>query len=275
MDCTVGDEALARIGALYAIEDEIRGKPADLRLSICQSRAKPLLAELRRWMEKAQRSLSSKSETAGAIRYALSRWRALTRYTEEGLLEIETAPQNGLCVLWHSDAKTFCSPVLTAEANVPPPCIASSARPSSTGSIRNSICALCSHASPIIPSPRSTNSCHGTWRRRSKATLPKLPKTHSSRVRLKTSGHLTTHSTPRQEGLGVSRRTLTLQNRALYEEGHLPVGADKCPIVLPCCSCRDKGSAGRKYEAGLEQGSQVEPKIAKYKSGSTSSRSYP
>lgn len=29
-------------------------------------------------MEKALRSLSSKSETAGAIRYALSRWRALT-----------------------------------------------------------------------------------------------------------------------------------------------------------------------------------------------------
>ena len=35
--------------------------------------------------------LSSKSETAGAIRYALSRWRALTRYTEDGLLEIDNS----------------------------------------------------------------------------------------------------------------------------------------------------------------------------------------
>jgi len=84
-------EALARIGALYAIEDEIRGKPADLRLSIRKSRARPLLDELRTWMEKALRSLSSKSETAGAIRYALSRWRALTRYTEDGLLEIDNS----------------------------------------------------------------------------------------------------------------------------------------------------------------------------------------
>jgi len=84
-------EALARIGALYAIEDEIRGRPADLRLSIRQSRARPLLDELRTWMEKALRSLSSKSETAGAIRYALSRWRALTRYTEDGLLEIDNS----------------------------------------------------------------------------------------------------------------------------------------------------------------------------------------
>jgi len=85
------NDALARIGALYAIEDEIRGKPVDLRLSIRQSRAKPLLDELRKWMEKALRSLSSKSETAAAIRYALSRWRALTRYTDDGLLEIDNS----------------------------------------------------------------------------------------------------------------------------------------------------------------------------------------
>jgi transposase len=84
-------EALARIGALYAIEDEVRGKPADLRLNIRQTRARPLLDDLRRWMEKVLRSLSSKSETAGAIRYALSRWRALTRYTEDGLLEIDNS----------------------------------------------------------------------------------------------------------------------------------------------------------------------------------------
>jgi hypothetical protein len=73
-------EALARIGTLYAIEEEIRGKPADIRLNTRQSRATPLLDELRTWMEKALRSLSSKSETAGANRYALSRWRALIRY---------------------------------------------------------------------------------------------------------------------------------------------------------------------------------------------------
>jgi transposase len=84
-------EALTRIGALYAIEEEIRGKPADHRLNIRQARSRPLLDELRRWMEKAQRGLSSKSETAGAIRYALSRWRALTRYIDDGMLEIDNS----------------------------------------------------------------------------------------------------------------------------------------------------------------------------------------
>jgi len=37
------------------------------------------------------RSLSPKSETAEAIRYALSRWRALTRYLDDGLIEIDNS----------------------------------------------------------------------------------------------------------------------------------------------------------------------------------------
>jgi transposase len=84
-------EALERIRDLYVIEDQIRGKPADLRLTIRQTRARPLLDDFRKWMEKTLCSLSSKSETAGAIRYALSRWRALTRYTEDGHLEIDNS----------------------------------------------------------------------------------------------------------------------------------------------------------------------------------------
>jgi len=82
-------EALARIGVLYGIEEEIRGKPADLRRTVRKARARPLLDDLRLWMEKMCRSLSAKSETAGAIRYAISHWRALTRYVDDGLLEID------------------------------------------------------------------------------------------------------------------------------------------------------------------------------------------
>jgi hypothetical protein len=85
-------EAIARIGALYGIEEEVRGKPIDARRSTRQARAKPLLESLRSWMEASLRSLSTKSETAGAIRYALSRWSALTRYIDDGLLEIDNNP---------------------------------------------------------------------------------------------------------------------------------------------------------------------------------------
>jgi transposase len=82
-------EAIARIGALYGIEEEIRGKPVDIRRSVRQDRTKPLLDDLRHWMEKTLTSLSTKSETSGAIRYALSRWRALTRFVDDGLLDID------------------------------------------------------------------------------------------------------------------------------------------------------------------------------------------
>src|ERR1035438_1360300 len=84
-------EALTRIGALYGIEEQVRGKPPELRLAIRQQQAKPLLDELRSWMEKALRSLSTKSEIAAAIRYSLSHWRALTRYVDGGLLEIDNS----------------------------------------------------------------------------------------------------------------------------------------------------------------------------------------
>jgi transposase len=84
-------EAISRISALYGIEEEVRGKPAELRREIRQARAKPLLDDLRSWMEKSLRPLSAKSETAGAIRYSLSHWRALTRYVDDGLLEIDNS----------------------------------------------------------------------------------------------------------------------------------------------------------------------------------------
>jgi len=93
-------EVLERIGALYKVEEEVRGKPIEIRLEARLSRSKPLLDELRSWLEKSLRTLSAKSDTAAAIRYALSRWRALTRYTDDGLLEIDnnTAERALRCV---------------------------------------------------------------------------------------------------------------------------------------------------------------------------------
>ena len=123
-------EAIARIGALYAIEEQIRGKPAELRRSIRQGRTKPLVDELHNWMEKALRSLSTKSETAGAIRYALSHWRALTRYLDNGQLEIDNnAAERALRAV--AIPQTFCpcrsgirnslslAPALRAESSLP------------------------------------------------------------------------------------------------------------------------------------------------------------
>src|SRR6266702_1191266 len=82
-------EALERIGALYAIEKEIRGRPPEERRQVRQMRSKPLLASLRQWFETTLPKLSRKSDTTVAIRYGLSRWDALLRYTNDGRLEID------------------------------------------------------------------------------------------------------------------------------------------------------------------------------------------
>ena len=87
----IAAEAVARIAQLYAIETEVRGKPADERREVRQSRARPLLGELQAWLEKTLASVSRKSEIAAAIRYALARWRALLRYLDDGSIEIDNS----------------------------------------------------------------------------------------------------------------------------------------------------------------------------------------
>src|SRR5215831_8369972 len=85
----IATEALDRIGRLYGIEAEIRGKPPDERRQIRQARAGPELEALHPWLHATVTTLSRKSELAVAIRYALSRWTALTRYRDDGRLEID------------------------------------------------------------------------------------------------------------------------------------------------------------------------------------------
>jgi hypothetical protein len=85
----VTSEAIERIATLYAIEKEIRGSTPEVRKTVRQARAKSLLDRMHTWLEATLAKLSPKSDTAAAIRYALSRWRALTRYVDDGQLEID------------------------------------------------------------------------------------------------------------------------------------------------------------------------------------------
>jgi transposase len=85
----VAAEAIERIAALYAVEKEIRGCPADQRRKVRDERARPLLDSLKQWLEGTLGKLSRKSDTAMAVRYALSRWDALLRYVDDGHIEID------------------------------------------------------------------------------------------------------------------------------------------------------------------------------------------
>ena len=82
-------EALERIAALFAIEAEIRGQQPESRLAIREKKSAPLLAELKAFLTATLAAISGKSTLANAIRYALSRWEALCRFTSDGRLEME------------------------------------------------------------------------------------------------------------------------------------------------------------------------------------------
>ena len=88
----IAQEALTRIAALYAIETSITGKPPDLRRHARQAEAAPLLDDLRSWLEITLTKVPNRGDVAGAIRYALSRWTALTRYVDDGTIAIDNNP---------------------------------------------------------------------------------------------------------------------------------------------------------------------------------------
>jgi transposase len=85
----VAKEALERIAALYAIEEEIRGRAAEERREVRIARSRPLLESMKQWFKETLGKLSRKSETTKAIRYALGRWDALLRFCDDGHLEID------------------------------------------------------------------------------------------------------------------------------------------------------------------------------------------
>jgi transposase len=86
----IASEALERIAGLYAIENDIRGATAEERRAIRQQRSRPIIDELEPWLRAKLALISQKSKLAEAIRYALSRWQGLTRFLDDGRIEIDS-----------------------------------------------------------------------------------------------------------------------------------------------------------------------------------------
>jgi transposase len=85
----IATEALKRVAALYQIEADIRGTSADERRTVRQAESKPLVADLRIWFEAQIAKLPARGPTAEAIRYALNHWDGLTRFLDDGRIELD------------------------------------------------------------------------------------------------------------------------------------------------------------------------------------------
>lgn len=85
----IAREALDRIGALYDIERDIAGKPADIRLAARQKHSRPKVEALRVWAEAQLTRIPGKGDLAQAFRYGLSRWHSLSLFLQDGRVAID------------------------------------------------------------------------------------------------------------------------------------------------------------------------------------------
>src|SRR5664279_4924572 len=85
----IASEALEHIAALYAVEKDIRGRSADERRAVRQQKSRSLVDALEPWLRAKLALISQKSKLAEAIRYALSRWEGLTRFIDDGRIELD------------------------------------------------------------------------------------------------------------------------------------------------------------------------------------------
>jgi transposase len=77
-------EAVRRMDAIFAIDREINGLPADERLAVRQERSLELVRDLEVWMRSEQARLSRHADVAKAMDYMLKRWTAFTRFLDDG-----------------------------------------------------------------------------------------------------------------------------------------------------------------------------------------------
>ena len=77
--------------SLYKIEREAKDKhmSAEERFTLRQQKSMPLLNEFKAWLDKMQPTVLPKSPLGKAMQYTLNLWPGLTRFLEDGRLEID------------------------------------------------------------------------------------------------------------------------------------------------------------------------------------------
>jgi transposase len=86
----IATEALARIKQLYAIEDEIRGLPPELRRRVRQDSSRAIIEALKPWFEQSLATVPKGGKIGEALAYGLNHWGGLTRFLDDGRIEIDS-----------------------------------------------------------------------------------------------------------------------------------------------------------------------------------------
>ena len=85
----IAKEALDRIGALYDVERDIAGQPAEVRLAARQKLSRPKAEAFFLWAEKQRARIPGKSDLAKAFRYCQSRQASFCLFLDDGRIAID------------------------------------------------------------------------------------------------------------------------------------------------------------------------------------------
>ncbi|ABK42848.1 transposase IS66 [Magnetococcus marinus MC-1] len=84
-------QALSLIRKLYAVEKDLREEEAtpERRYKVRQERSRPIIDELKTWLEDNRAGVLPKSKLGEAMGYLTNQWSSLIRYLDDGRLEID------------------------------------------------------------------------------------------------------------------------------------------------------------------------------------------
>jgi hypothetical protein len=70
-------------------EDDVRGSSPEQRHLVRAERSRVIVEDLRQFLEARNRQVSAKSKLGEAIRYALTRWDGLSRFIDDGRIDLD------------------------------------------------------------------------------------------------------------------------------------------------------------------------------------------
>ena len=86
----VAAQGLRRIAAMYAIEKQIRGEPAEVRLAVRKARTAPRVEEFGAWLKRQRARVSAKSRLGEKLAYIGNHWEGLQVFLTDGRVEMDS-----------------------------------------------------------------------------------------------------------------------------------------------------------------------------------------
>ena len=86
-----------------------RALSAEERRTVRQQRSRPIIDDIEPWLRAKLALISQKTKLAQAIRYALSRWNGLTRFLDDGRIEIDSNVRKNALFAGSDEGASYCS----------------------------------------------------------------------------------------------------------------------------------------------------------------------